>query len=42
MAFAGLTELSVFAEQWPRKRRYHIISGSFMTVVSSEMGRMKL
>ena len=42
MAFRGLIELPAFAEQWLRKRRWHVISGSFMTVVSSEMGRMKL
>ena len=39
---AGLTKLSVFAEHWLRKRRCYIIFGSFMTVVSTEMGRIKL
>ena len=33
---AGLTELPAFAEQWLRKRRYYVISSSFITVVSSE------
>ena len=26
---AGLTELPAFAEQWLRKRRFRVISGSF-------------
>ena len=41
MAFcsAGLTKLSVFAEQWLRKRRCHVIIGSSMIVVSTKMGK---
>ena len=44
MAFhsAGLTinYQLVFAEQWLRKRRWHMIFSSFMKVLCTEMGRM--